>query len=251
MTPAEKRVQLDYITPGRLRPIVDWGPGPCISITASARSFNAEFVRKVERAALEATSHPTAGTAGWAAELVQWVRQLVSPTANYDDSGIALFACPKLFRAYTLPFRLPDSLTVSSVFHIKPLLPLAQANGRFYLLCLDENEAELYWGDEQSLMLLRSAGLPRQQDRASEALYRLVDAVRAELCDPGIPVVLAGTRSACLAYRGVSTAPDPAAGEITADYSFDLELFEKQARALSSRSAEQAQKAAADRYYRF
>ena len=60
------------------------------------------------------------------------------------SDGVALFCATGFFRSYRVPIRLPERLVVKGRFYTKPLLPLLQSNGRYYILALTQESARLY-----------------------------------------------------------------------------------------------------------
>ena len=61
----------------------------------------------------------------------------------HPSDGLAVFRSPELFRAYWLPYPFEEQVTVTSHFYLKPLLPLATNDGRFYILALSQKEIRL------------------------------------------------------------------------------------------------------------
>ncbi len=62
------------------------------------------------------------------------------------SDGLALFLSPHSFRSYCLPYILKELVVVTERFHLKPLLPLLDYAGRFYILALSKNEVRLLGG---------------------------------------------------------------------------------------------------------
>ncbi|HEX6902749.1 MAG TPA: hypothetical protein VF789_23750 [Thermoanaerobaculia bacterium] len=62
---------------------------------------------------------------------------------NTREEGTALFRAPGFTRAFHLPAAFPERCTVGDHFFLKPLLPLAAGDDRFYVLALSENEVRL------------------------------------------------------------------------------------------------------------
>ncbi len=76
---------------------------------------------------------------------------------NEDDGfwkkqrkGLALFCSPENCRAHHLPIEVREHLTVADRFYLRPLMPLRQTHGRFYVLALSLNQVRLLegWRDE-------------------------------------------------------------------------------------------------------
>jgi hypothetical protein len=63
---------------------------------------------------------------------------------QHQSDGLALFVASDMFRAYCLPLALTDLVVVSKRFHMKPVLPLLNGDGQFYILSLSQNEVRLF-----------------------------------------------------------------------------------------------------------
>lgn len=57
--------------------------------------------------------------------------------------GLAIFMTGDWLRAYQLPLRFEESVTVADRFRVKPLVPLVTADGRFYVLALSQTAIRL------------------------------------------------------------------------------------------------------------
>lgn len=60
--------------------------------------------------------------------------------------GLALFISKDFLEVYRLPYAIDPLLTISDRFHIKPLLPLLNKNGHFYVLALSQKNVRLLEG---------------------------------------------------------------------------------------------------------
>ncbi|MBN2355925.1 hypothetical protein JXO59_07415 [candidate division KSB1 bacterium] len=65
------------------------------------------------------------------------------PFWQYQNDGLALFLSAEGSRYYRLPLRFDELVVVTDRFHIKPLLPLFAADGRFFVLALSKNAIRL------------------------------------------------------------------------------------------------------------
>lgn len=63
---------------------------------------------------------------------------------RHQSNGLAVFAAPGFFRDYRLPLSFGERFTAAGRFHLKPLLPLFMADGRFHVLALSQNEVRLF-----------------------------------------------------------------------------------------------------------
>jgi len=100
--------------------------------------------------------------------LFQPVLDLMSD-GRFDEAegrGLAAFLAPGMHRIYRLPTTLDERLVIGPRFHIRPLLPLLVENGRFYLLSLSQNKAQLWRGGPFNLEPLEVPGLPVSLDDA-------------------------------------------------------------------------------------
>ncbi|MDR5659072.1 hypothetical protein RH915_06180 [Serpentinicella sp. ANB-PHB4] len=62
---------------------------------------------------------------------------------NSLDKGLAMFATEEDFYHYTVPFEFQEFATVKDDFYIKPLFPVFQQNGQFYVLTISQNDMRL------------------------------------------------------------------------------------------------------------
>lgn len=62
---------------------------------------------------------------------------------QYQSDGLALFLSSAGLLYYRLPLRFDELVVVTERFHIKPLLPLFAADGRFFVLAISQNVVRL------------------------------------------------------------------------------------------------------------
>lgn len=62
---------------------------------------------------------------------------------QHPGDGLAVFLSQDMFRYSFLPLNFDELAVVGNRFHIKPLLPLFNGEGRFYVLSLSQNEVKL------------------------------------------------------------------------------------------------------------
>jgi hypothetical protein len=93
---------------------------------------------------------------------------------NNQGKGLAIYLAPDVFYYYCLPFSIPESISVSQRFHLKPILPLLSDNC-FYLLALSQKKARLFRGSSYHLEEIDSIGLPQgiDSDKDEESSQRL------------------------------------------------------------------------------
>jgi hypothetical protein len=80
--------------------------------------------------------------------LLQPARQLLDDEEfwRYQQQGLAVFIGPSFYRVHKLPIVVPEELAIADHFCVKPLLPLIDAAGSFWLLALSASRTRLYQG---------------------------------------------------------------------------------------------------------
>ncbi|MEP0754387.1 hypothetical protein NDA03_19405 [Trichocoleus sp. Lan] len=104
-------------------------------------------------------------------EAMTWLEQ-----ANAIDSlefweenqgeGVAIFISPEVFRYYQLPVDVEELVIVSDRFHIKPLLPIVNNDGRFYILALSQKDVRLLQATRTTVKEVHIENLPKSKDEA-------------------------------------------------------------------------------------
>ncbi len=79
---------------------------------------------------------------------------------EHPADGLAVFLSGKTLRYYRLPVDLPELVTVSTRFHVAPLLKLLSGNGRFFLLAFSKHRVRLLEGTRYSVREIKLPGLP-------------------------------------------------------------------------------------------
>ena len=94
-------------------------------------------------------------------EVLRPIEYLVS-AENLLGSGksLALFAAADFFRAYSLPFDLPESMNVGGRFFMRPLLPVFAGNDQFYVLALSQKHVRLLHGTLYGSKEVQLHGVP-------------------------------------------------------------------------------------------
>lgn len=85
---------------------------------------------------------------------------------RHQADGLAIFRSPRVFRGYRLPVDFEELVVVAPRFHIKPLLTLLTADGRFYVLALSQNEVRLLQGTRYSVSQVDLQTVPDSLDEA-------------------------------------------------------------------------------------
>lgn len=70
---------------------------------------------------------------------------------RHQSDGLAIFISEGLFRKYSLPVYFEEFNYVSREFYLKPLMPLFNDDGLFYLLTLEMDEVKFYEGSRHSI----------------------------------------------------------------------------------------------------
>lgn len=150
-----------HLTTADLRLLVADHPPPCVSVyTAAATAAEpAEGTalgrrHKLKRAAgsLAAVASPTT-----AAATLEALADLLAAPAG--DKGSAVFVGPDFTRTFDLHAAPADLLVVGSAFHVRPLLA-EPPHGRYYLLTLSQNRAQLFKGDCHGLQPVPAPAMP-------------------------------------------------------------------------------------------
>ncbi|NMG09537.1 hypothetical protein [Brasilonema sp. UFV-L1] len=82
------------------------------------------------------------------------------------DQGLAVFISKDVFRYYTLPLTFDELVVVTDRFHIKPLLPILNGDGRFYLLALSQKDVRFFEGTHYSIKEIEVENMPKSLDEA-------------------------------------------------------------------------------------
>lgn len=70
---------------------------------------------------------------------------------RHQSDGLAIFCTPDYFKKYTVPVKFEEFNSVSNEFYVKPLMPLFNDDGRFYLLTLKADAVGFYEGTRHSI----------------------------------------------------------------------------------------------------
>lgn len=81
-----------------------------------------------------------------------------------QDEGLAIFVADGLLRYYQLPIQFDELVVVSDRFHLKPLIPLLNRDGEFYILTLSQKQVRLFEGTRYSIKPVEIEGLPQSLD---------------------------------------------------------------------------------------
>jgi hypothetical protein len=101
-------------------------------------------------------------------KLLQPIRDLPGEPSFWEkrSQGLALFVADGVFDRFRVPLALDESVVVNRRFQVKPLLPLLNANDKFYLLAFSQNRVRLFEGDQFGCQETSVEGLPESMDTA-------------------------------------------------------------------------------------
>ncbi|MEX0938474.1 MAG: hypothetical protein WDZ59_11495 [Pirellulales bacterium] len=105
-----------------------------------------------------------------------------------QGDGLALFCTTDFFSTYRLPLRFAETVHVGRRFFIKPLLPLLQGDGRFYILALSQSEVNLYQASRYSIREMDLSGLHAELEFPSET-RDADETLQHHLASPRNPVI--------------------------------------------------------------
>jgi hypothetical protein len=84
---------------------------------------------------------------------------------QYQSDGLAMFLSSDFFVKYRLPARFEELLLITKSFHTKPLFPLLNRVGKFYLLFVSLNSIHLFQGTADGMSEIRLK-FPTRMDKA-------------------------------------------------------------------------------------
>ncbi len=79
---------------------------------------------------------------------------------RYQDRGLVIFRSPDYFDSFHIPIEVEKMVYVDDDYYLKPLLPLFNGEGNFYLLLLSQNNVKLYQGNRYNLEEVNVPGMP-------------------------------------------------------------------------------------------
>jgi hypothetical protein len=80
---------------------------------------------------------------------------------RHRQRGLALFLAPGFIRIHKLPITVPEEVILGSHFHIKPLLPLLDDAGLFWLLTISASGARFFQGSRWNFVEVPGVDLPQ------------------------------------------------------------------------------------------
>ena len=80
---------------------------------------------------------------------------------RYQQQGLAVFLGPGFERIHKLPIAVPEELAIAGHFCIKPLLPLIDSSGAFWVLTVSAGRTRLYQGSRWTFAEVAGLDLPQ------------------------------------------------------------------------------------------
>jgi hypothetical protein len=80
---------------------------------------------------------------------------------RHQEQGLAVFLAPGFSRVRRLPIAIPEKMALGSPFFIKPLLPLLDDAGAFWLLTISAKHTGLYQGSRWNFAEVNEIELPQ------------------------------------------------------------------------------------------
>ena len=85
---------------------------------------------------------------------------------QHQGDGLAVFLTDGYAKFYRLPARFEENVVVSNSFYVKPLLPLVNGNGDFYILALSLNKIRLFHATRDTFEEVELKDMPTSMDDA-------------------------------------------------------------------------------------
>jgi hypothetical protein len=103
-----------------------------------------------------------------ARELLTPVLELLDDAAfwRHQRDGLAVFRSRDVLRVYRLPLALPEFVSVSNRFYVKPLLPLLINDARFYILALSQKAVRLLECSRDDVQQIDLPDIPQGMEAA-------------------------------------------------------------------------------------
>lgn len=85
---------------------------------------------------------------------------------QHQSDGLAVFLTDGYSKIYHLPHRFEEMAAVSKSFYVKPILPLLNVNGNFYILAISINQVRLFQASRDSLSEIELQNMPTSMGEA-------------------------------------------------------------------------------------
>jgi Bacterial archaeo-eukaryotic release factor family 3 len=159
---------MQLISPNEIQSLIRKNGGPCVSIflpTVRAGDIQQNKIRlkNLLRTAEERLAEHGVRDAE-AAKILEPARLLLDDAAwwEHQEDGLALFLAEDVFEAFRLPLELRELVAVEKRFHLKPLFPLLNGDGHFYVLALTKREIRLFSCDRFSIQEVDLGEMPNR-----------------------------------------------------------------------------------------
>jgi hypothetical protein len=156
---------MDLFTRADLKTLLEGHEPPCVSLFMPTHRGGAEedpirFRNLLGQAEEQLVAHGLRATE--ARELLVPLHSLQKEGSFWSNQcdGLAIFLSPDLQRVYRLPWTFREELQVARLFHVAPLLPLLQGDGRFFVLALSQNCVRLFQGTRFTVSPVDLKGVP-------------------------------------------------------------------------------------------
>lgn len=85
---------------------------------------------------------------------------------QHQREGLVVFLSEGYSKIYRLPARFDERVVVANSFHVKPILPLLNGNGNFYILALSMNQVRLFLGSRDTISEIELVDMPKSMGEA-------------------------------------------------------------------------------------
>jgi hypothetical protein len=164
---------MQLISKEEIKTLLEQPKGNCVSIYMPTHPAGPEvrqdpirfknLIREAEARLIDAGLEEKQAT-----ELLQKATELDTPDfwEQWGEQGLAIFISEDIFQYYSLPFDFQELVVVTDRFHVKPLLPILNGNGRFYVLALSQKDVRFFEGTRYSIDEVEVENLPKSLDEA-------------------------------------------------------------------------------------
>ncbi len=121
-----------------------------------------------------------------------------APNWQQMSDGLVLFRSKDHFEVNQFPMEFEELAVVSHRYHLKPLIPLLNGNGLYYLLSLSQNKVAMYEGTRFSLKEIDASFLPENLAKA----LRIDEFMESQQFHTGGPATPGGGRAALFHGHG-------------------------------------------------
>lgn len=124
-----------------------------------------------------------------------------SPNWQNLSEGLVLFRSKDHFEVNQFPAEFDEIAVVSHRYHLKPLIPLLNGNGLYYLLSLSQNKVKLYEGTRYSMTDIDDDFLPESLVKA----LQIDEFVESQQFHTGAQATTGGGRAAIFHGQGTDS----------------------------------------------